>query len=202
MPVVQFRVTDEMGTYLCTAQALVFKGSILAYNPTKDEAEWVPMHGLTNDLTQAEERSTMALANYIPCVSQKVAQIMRLGIRRLVSWSANSSTSEEEEEEEERDQEPPTMDTELKWCEENEGETRQTDQEEELEPSRWHHLQDWEAVMGEEERLAYDDPWLDSDATVMGADGHPPRCLTPRAPGSPMEAAVEVHMRESKLEDL
>ena len=42
MPVTQFRVTDEVGTYLCAVQALVFEGSVLAYNPTRDEAEWVP----------------------------------------------------------------------------------------------------------------------------------------------------------------
>ena len=60
------------------------------------------------------------------------------------------------------------MDTKLEWCEENEGEARQTDQEEEWEPSRRCHSQDWEAVMGEVERLAYDDLWSDSDATVMG----------------------------------
>ena len=39
MPVTQFRVTDEAGTYLCAAWALVFEGSILVYNPTRDEAE-------------------------------------------------------------------------------------------------------------------------------------------------------------------
>ena len=39
MPVTQFRVTDEEGTYLCAVRALVFEGSVLAYNPTRDEAE-------------------------------------------------------------------------------------------------------------------------------------------------------------------
>ena len=39
MPVAQLRVTDKAGTYLCVAWALVFKRSILAYNPTTDEAE-------------------------------------------------------------------------------------------------------------------------------------------------------------------
>ena len=63
MPAVQFRVTDKAGTYLCVAWALVFEGSVLAYSPTKDEAEWVPTCGLANDLTWAEKRSTMALAN-------------------------------------------------------------------------------------------------------------------------------------------
>ena len=53
--------------------------------------------------------------------------------------------------------------------------------------------------MGEEERLAYDDLWSDFNTT---ADGHSPRCLTPHEPGSPMEAVVEVHVRESEVEDL
>ena len=51
MPVMEFRVTDEEGTYLCAAWALVFEGSVLAYNPTRDEVEWVPTRGITNDLS-------------------------------------------------------------------------------------------------------------------------------------------------------
>ena len=31
----QLRVTDEVGTYLCLAWALVFEGSVLAYNPAR-----------------------------------------------------------------------------------------------------------------------------------------------------------------------
>ena len=81
MPAVQLRVTDEAGTYLCVAWALVFERSILAYNPTRDEVEWVPMRGLANNLTWAEERFTVALANYVPCVSQEAARIARLGAR-------------------------------------------------------------------------------------------------------------------------
>ena len=81
MPVTQFRVTDEAGTYLCVVRALVFKGSILAYNPTRNEAEWVPACSLANDLTWVEEKSIVALANYVPCVSQEAAQIARLGAR-------------------------------------------------------------------------------------------------------------------------
>ena len=146
----------------------------------------------------------MALANYVPHVSQEVAQIVRLGAQRLVSWPINSSTSEEEEEkqeeEEEQEQEeeqeevgpkPLIMDMELEQGEE--------DQEGELEPSRQWCSRDWEVVMGEEERLAFDDPWSDSDAT---ADGCSLRCPTPHEPGSPMEVAVEVHARESEVEDL
>ena len=39
MLVVQLRVMDEARTYLCLACALVFKGSVLAYNPARDDAE-------------------------------------------------------------------------------------------------------------------------------------------------------------------
>ena len=196
----QLRVTDEAETYLCAARALVFKGSILAYNPIRDEAEWVPACGFTNDLTWAEERSAVALANYVPCVSQEVARIARLGACRLVSWPTNSSTSEEEEEEqEEMDLELLIMDAEPEWDEEDEEEIRQADQEDRQEPNRWWHSQDWEVVMGEEERLAYDD--LQSDSNAM-ADGHSSRHPTLHEPGSPMKVAVEVHTRESEVEDL
>ena len=51
MLAMEFRVTDKDGAYLCVAQALIFEGSILAYNPTRDEAEWVPTCGVTNDLS-------------------------------------------------------------------------------------------------------------------------------------------------------
>ena len=105
MPVAQLRVTDKAGTYLCVAWALVFEGSILAYNPTRDEAEWVPTCGLANDLTWAEEKYAMALANYMLHVSQEIVWITRLGAHRLVSWPADSSTSEEEEEEQEEEEE-------------------------------------------------------------------------------------------------
>ena len=79
MPAVQLRVTDEAGTYLCAVWALVFEGSILEYNPARDEAELVPVRGLANDLTWAEERSAVASANYVLHVPQEVAQIARLG---------------------------------------------------------------------------------------------------------------------------
>ena len=73
MPAAQFRVTEEGGTYLCTVRALVFEGSILVYNPELNEAEWVPVHGLANDLSWAKERSAVALANYVPHASAEVA---------------------------------------------------------------------------------------------------------------------------------
>ena len=71
---------EEGGAYLCTARALLFEGSILVYNPTLNKAEWVPAHDLAKDLSWAEERSAVALANYVLCAQAEVAQIARLGL--------------------------------------------------------------------------------------------------------------------------
>ena len=215
MPVAQFQVTNEGGTYLCIARALVFEGSVLAYNPAKNEAGWVPARGLTNDLTWAKEMSAVALANYVPCIPEEGAQIARLGTHQLVSRPDDSSTSEEEEV---QHPELPTMDTEPEWGEESEDRARQTDLEEEVEPNRQWCSQDWEAAMEGSERLAYDEPWSDSDATVVGVDcpqgpvlsPRTPSHATPRMPGSPMDQlppmevaiTVEVHVTKSELDDL
>ena len=98
MPAMQFRVTDKEGTYLCVARALVFEGSVLAYNPTRDEVEWVPTHGIANDLSWAEERSAVALANYVPCIPQEADCIAELGSHHHVGWPDNSSSEEEDDE--------------------------------------------------------------------------------------------------------
>ena len=79
MPVVQFQVTEEGGAYLCIARVLVFKESVLAYNPTMNEAEWVSVHGLANDLTWAEERSAAALVNYVLHIPAEAARSQGLG---------------------------------------------------------------------------------------------------------------------------
>ena len=133
MPAAQFQVMEEGGAYLCIARALVFKGSVLVYNPAMNEAEWVPVCRLANDLTWAEERSAMALANYVPCVLAEVAQIARLGACRIMSCPNASSMLEEEEA---WHPELQTMDTEPEWEEESEDGARRTDLEEEVEPNR------------------------------------------------------------------
>ena len=79
MLVAQFQVTVEGGAYLCIARALVFKRSVLAYNPAMNEAEWIPVCNLNNDLTWAEERSAVALVNYVPHIPVEAARIARLG---------------------------------------------------------------------------------------------------------------------------
>ena len=96
MLAMEFRVSDEEGTYLCVAQVLVFEGSVLAYNPARDEVEWVPACGTANDLSWVEERSAVALANYMPCVPQEADRIAELGARRLVCLPDDSSSEEED----------------------------------------------------------------------------------------------------------
>ena len=47
----------------------------------------------------------MALANYVPCISQEGACIARLRAHRLMSWPDDSSLTEEEEGEREEEEE-------------------------------------------------------------------------------------------------
>ena len=79
------------------------RGECLAYNPTRDEVEWIPTHGVTNDLCWVEEKSAMALANYVPCIS-KAARIAGLRAHHLMSWPNDSSLEEDEQEEDEQEE--------------------------------------------------------------------------------------------------
>ena len=168
----------------------------------------MPAHGLVNDLSWAEERSAVALANYVLHAPAEVVQITRLGAGRIVSCPGNnSSTSAEEEEVWHSDTlstNPPT-DTDWEMGDESEdGVGGQTSPGGEVETDQRQHPQDWEAMMEEAKGLAYDDPRSDSDATVMAADGsqgpelsscdepadsppNTPRILAPCSLGLPME---------------
>ena len=103
MPATEFRITDEEGAYLCAVQALIFKGSILVYNPDRNEAEWVP----TNDFSWAEERSAVVLVNFVPSIPQEADRITELGARHLLGWSDDFPLEEEDDEQtQEEDGEP------------------------------------------------------------------------------------------------
>ena len=102
MPVAEFRVIDEEGAYLCAARGLIFQGSVLAYDPTRDEVEWVPTRGVVNNLSCAEERMAVALVNFVPRAGQEADHITELGARRL-AWTDDSSSEEEGEEMQEED---------------------------------------------------------------------------------------------------
>ena len=83
MPVMEFRVTDEEGTHLCMAGTLIFKGSVLAYNPTRDEVEWVPTHSVTNSLSWVEEKMVVVLGNFVSHAPK----------RQTASWNLGPTTS-------------------------------------------------------------------------------------------------------------
>ena len=59
------------GACLCVAWGLIYEGSILAYNPARDEVEWVPTCRIANNLSWVEERMVVTLANFVPCVPQE-----------------------------------------------------------------------------------------------------------------------------------
>ena len=84
MPVTEFRVTDEEGAYLCRARALIYEGSILAYNPTRDEVEWVPTHRVANDLSWVEERMAVTMVNFVPHAPRRQTTLWSLGC--AASW--------------------------------------------------------------------------------------------------------------------
>ena len=56
------------------------------------------MHGLANDLSWAEERSAVSLANYVPHVPEEAAHITRLRACRIVSCPGDDSFISAEEE--------------------------------------------------------------------------------------------------------
>ena len=132
----------------------------------------------------------------MPHISQEGAHIVRLRVRRLVSWPDDSSSTEEEEEKHEEGEEQEEAGPKLPSTN---AKLEQGGSEEGPKPSRQRRSRDWGSTMEEEECLTFDDPWSDSDAT---ADGRSPTCSTPWELGSPGETAVEVHARESEVEEL
>ena len=87
MPVMEFRVTDEKGTYLCMAYTLIFEGSILVYDPARDEAEWVPARRVANNLSWAEERMVVMLVNFVPHAPPPKRQTISQNSGPATSWA-------------------------------------------------------------------------------------------------------------------
>ena len=102
MPAVGFRVTDEERAYLCVVPSLIFIGSILAYDPARDKAEWVPTCGVANNLSWEEERMAVTLANFVPHASLEADRIAELGAHHL-AWTDDSSSKEEGDKMQEKD---------------------------------------------------------------------------------------------------
>ena len=106
MPAMEFRVTDEEGAYLCVAWGLIFEGSVLVYNAARDEAEWVPTRRVTNDLSWAEERMAVTLANFVPHIPKEADRITELRASCLLGWADDSPSEEDDEQTQEEEDEP------------------------------------------------------------------------------------------------
>ena len=64
---VWFHINDEAGGFLGYAGGLLFEGTILAYDPSTNKAEWIPMCGSVKTLTATEQASVTDLCNMVPC---------------------------------------------------------------------------------------------------------------------------------------
>ena len=106
MPATEFRVTNEEGAYLCVVWGLIFEGSVLAYNAARDEAEWVPVCRVTNDLSWVEERMAVALANFVPRIPQEVDCVAELEAHCLLGWANDSPSEGDDEQTQEEEDEP------------------------------------------------------------------------------------------------
>ena len=59
----QFWVTEPDGELVGVTRELLFEGNLLAFDPTYNVAEWVPMHGMASDLSPTKDLSTWELSN-------------------------------------------------------------------------------------------------------------------------------------------
>ena len=65
LPPLWFCISGPNGEFICIAWGLLFKGSMLTYDPATNEAKWVPMQGTTSDLLLVEEASAQELSNIV-----------------------------------------------------------------------------------------------------------------------------------------
>ena len=160
-------------------------------NPTLNEAEWIPTRGLANDLSWGEERSTVALANYVMHMQKEGKRIAGLGVSRVVS-SPDDSMSTTSMEEESQFSDAPSMgpwtdmdhevDMESEGVEGSKDMSGQKSPEEDGKDSpcidqHW-HSRNWEFIMEGSEGLAFDDPCSGSGTTSQGWTAHQlPRSL-------------------------
>ena len=74
MPSMQFCITQPNGGFVCLAKGLLFEGNVLAYDPTSNEEDLVPMPDMADDLSQAQDTSVRELSNMVPLDSTEEAQ--------------------------------------------------------------------------------------------------------------------------------
>ena len=65
LPPLQFHISSPNGEFICIVQGLLFKGSVLTYDPATNGAKWVPMWGTASNLSPVEEVSAQELSNIV-----------------------------------------------------------------------------------------------------------------------------------------
>ena len=66
LPSLHFCINKQDWEFICMVQGLLFEGSMLAYDPSTNRAEWIPVQGSASDLSLAEEASAWELSNIMP----------------------------------------------------------------------------------------------------------------------------------------
>ena len=86
LPSTWFHISQPNGDFVCMARGLLFEGNVLAYDPTRNEVEWILMLGVADDLSQAEEASARELSNMVPLDSCEEAQRLDQFGEQRIHW--------------------------------------------------------------------------------------------------------------------
>ena len=74
---------------------MIFEGHVLAYNPSTNKAEWIPVCGTTSDLSCTDVVSTLTLCNLVLCIPDEAAsRLDQFGEHRDVEGVGEASLTE------------------------------------------------------------------------------------------------------------
>ena len=73
MPPPQFCISDPGREFICFTRGLIFEGNVLAYDPSTNGVEWIPVHDTASILSWVEEMSALVLCNMVLCVTDEGA---------------------------------------------------------------------------------------------------------------------------------
>ena len=85
-----FHSNSKDGEFLGYVQGLLYKGTILMYNPTMNKAEWAPVHSSVKSLTPMEQASATDLCNMVPCSPTRSWESPQLPLVRLRRFAEDS----------------------------------------------------------------------------------------------------------------
>ena len=93
MPGFKLMLQDDKGEYPYSGRTLIFKGSMLVYDPQRDIVQWVPVRGMSSTLTMPELRAASNLNNIVPSpLSELLAKPSSTEIVKCIPAGAESDT--------------------------------------------------------------------------------------------------------------